>query len=77
MGKSYYERGDTGPRVFSRLDEDDEEFDYREYLRQQEEEEAIVKEIEERMEIQQSLDEWHSMTEEEKQEFINKSKQEK
>jgi hypothetical protein len=73
VGKSYRDRGDRYPKPVGGS-EDDEEFDYNEYLRQKAEEEDLEKETDERLEIEDSLADWHSMSDEEKEELRQSQK---
>ena len=75
MGKSYRDRNDKYPKPLGGGDEDDgENFDYNEYLRLKEEEEEREKENDERLEIDDSLADWYSMSDEEKEQLKLNSK---
>jgi hypothetical protein len=68
VGKSYKDRGDKNFQPVG--DKDDGEFDFKEYLRKKEEEEELEKENDERLKVEESLRDWYSMSEEEKEDFI-------
>ena len=77
MGKSYKDRGDKYFQPAGKAEDgSDDEFDFKEYLRKKATEEDLEKEIDERLEVDESLRDWYSMSEEEKEELIRSSQTE-
>lgn len=74
MGKSYGERGDKFPRLSENSEDENEEFDFQEYLRKKKEEDDKEKAIEEQIDISEVMEEWMFLSNEE-QEEIKKSQQ--
>lgn len=77
MGKSYRTRSEYQKSNGNSDDDDGEEFDYNEYLRKEAEEKDVEKSVSETIEIEDSLQDWHSMSDQEKEELKNSQTREK